>query len=64
MKLTKFDMAKVISTALYNLPELVTENNKQAWRYALKVSRMKKRYVESEYKKAVVILQRRVAEVI
>lgn len=39
MRLTKMDKAKVVATALYNLPELVTEKNTVAWRYAKKLTR-------------------------
>ena len=34
MRITKMDMAKVIITALHNLPKLVTEENSILWKEA------------------------------
>ena len=39
MKLTKMYKAKVIVTALYNLPQLVTEDNIVAWKSAKRMVR-------------------------
>lgn len=59
MKLTKMDMAKVIVTALYNLDELVTEKNHVAWRHAKNLTKLKKEYLQEDYKRAVNILDNR-----
>lgn len=58
--LTKMDMAKVIVTALFDLPELVTEEKfPVAWRTAGRIARDKKEVVEDHYKKAHKILSER-----
>ena len=53
------DMTKVIVTALYNLPELVTEKNKVAWKHAERLSRTKKENLQRDYDLAYRILSRR-----
>ena len=53
------DMAKVVVTALYNLPELVTEKNKVAWKHAKRLSTMKKENLQRDYDLAYDILSRR-----
>jgi hypothetical protein len=58
-EITKLHMAKTIATALYNLPEFVTENNKVPWRYVKQLMRLKKEHLQSQYDKAFNILSDR-----
>ena len=59
--LTKMDMAKVIVTALYHLPELATEENKIAWKHAKQLARLPKEGLQSDYERACKILNERVS---
>lgn len=59
MKTTNMDMAKVIATALFNLPELVTEKNSEAWKKAKSLARSKKEDLASYYEKAKKVLEDR-----
>lgn len=57
--ITKLEMAKTIATALYNLPKIVTENNKVPWRHVKQLMRLKKEHLQSQYDKAFKILSDR-----
>ena len=59
-KPTKMDMAKVIVTALYNLPELVTKDNRALWREAIVRSRAKKDRLTYHYAISKRILEDRI----
>ena len=59
MNLTKMNMAKVIVTALYNLPKLVTEENIQPFAHARKLTKWKKDDLVPQYKLAMKILEKR-----
>ncbi len=61
MRLTKMDMAKVIITALYNMPELVTKDNKVRWKEAqMKAHKRTVEELEYPYKLAHKILTDRI----
>jgi len=51
-KLTKLTMCKTIITALYNLPELVTEDNKVQWVDVKALMRNKIEDLQNRYDKA------------
>ena len=59
MNPTKMDMAKVIVTALYDLPELVTEKQAISWKHAIRKSRGKKESLTHQYELAKRILEKR-----
>ena len=60
MRLTKMDMAKIIVTALYNLPKLVTEDQSIYWRTAIKLSRRTVKHLTGDYNKAIKVIQERI----
>ena len=57
--MTKFEMARVVVTALYDLPELATEKNPVAWRHIQSLTNAPKDVVEDQYKMALNALESR-----
>jgi hypothetical protein len=55
-KLTKLDMAKIIVQALYNLPELPSEDDKEVKR----LSRQSTEHLKESHRLAINILSKRV----